>query len=121
MKQTLISYLRSSGIAVILAIVIGLVIGGIGWLSGWRNPVEFSDGFFIAGAVVIAIGLLSVLGGYQLRGNFTLLHSQSAGIMNRDEQTSRMVKDTADSYGALFLLSFCGILLIAVAVILGSG
>ena len=47
--------------AVLLSLISGIVVSIIGLRLGWKTS-QFSDGFFVAGAIMIAIGLVSFQG-----------------------------------------------------------
>ena len=50
-------------IGVILVSLISVfVVMIIGWLHSWNSPTQFSDGFFTAGVILVAIGFVSLLG-----------------------------------------------------------
>lgn len=118
MKQTLMSYLRILGVGTALSAIIGAVVWILGLLLGWKTPVEYSNALFIAGAIALAVGILSVIGGYQLRGDFRLLYPQSAGVMDLKEQTASNVSEINRAYGTLLLLTVPGILLIVASILI---
>jgi hypothetical protein len=120
MKQNLIHYIRLAGTAALIAILAGLIVLGIGWLGRWHSALQFSNGFFTAGAIVIVLGLLSVMGGFSMRSDFRVLYSQSAGDMNLADRSRLWMADITQGYGVLILLAIAGFLLIGIAVLIGS-
>jgi hypothetical protein len=59
MKKSILRILiRASLLALIAAIVVTL----IGLLLGWKTSIQFSDGFFWAAVIMIAIGFISFQG-----------------------------------------------------------
>jgi hypothetical protein len=119
MKKYLIHYLRLAGTAALIAIIAGGSVLGIGWLRGWQTAIQFSNGFFAAGAIVLVLGFATVSGGFRMRSDFGVLYSQSAGDMSLSDRTKLWVADITQGYGALILLTFAGLLLIGVAILVG--
>ncbi len=120
MKSNYLGILQSLGFSALLAVVIGLAAVIAGWLLGWETPTQFSDALFIAGGVALALGVASSIGGLKIRGDYFILYPQSAGDMNLEERSNRLVSDSIKSQRALILLAVCGILLIGVSVIVGN-
>jgi hypothetical protein len=112
-------FVRLFGTSALIAILIGLVVLGIGWLRGWHTPIQFSNGFFTAGALTVVIGLFSVMGGFSMRSDFKMLYSQSASDMSISDRTKLWVADITQGYGALILLSLTGMYLIGLAILVG--
>jgi len=52
--------------AILFSLTSGVVVSIFGFMRGWETSTQFSDGFFWAGVIIIAIGLIS-LQGYSLR------------------------------------------------------
>ena len=59
MKNPILRILIS---AILFSLLAGLVVAIIGFLLGWKSSTQFSDGFFVAGVLLIAIGLFSFQG-----------------------------------------------------------
>ncbi len=119
MKQYLYHYLRLIGVALLIAVLLGLVVLGLGWLRKWNTPIQYSNGFFAAGAISIVLGLFSVMGGFSMRSDFKVLYSQSAGAMNLAERGKLWMADITQGYGSLILLSLTGALLVGVSIFVG--
>ncbi len=120
MKQKILPYLRLAGNALAVAVILGLLVSSIGWLLGWRTPVKFSNSMFFSGAVLIVLGILSVMGGYSMRSNFKVLYSQSAGDMSMGDRTKRWVADITQGYRLMVLMTVAGLLLIGAAILVGK-
>ncbi len=99
-------------------IALGVLL--IGYLLGWKDPTHFSNAFFIAGAILIVLGVLSVTGGYSQRSDFGLLYSESAGQMSSTERTQRMLDDMNQRYGGFAILLVTALLLIGAAILIGN-
>jgi uncharacterized membrane protein YiaA len=59
MKNPIVGILIS---AILFALVAGIVVAMIGLVLGWKTYTQFSDGFFVAGAILLGIGLISYQG-----------------------------------------------------------
>jgi hypothetical protein len=95
---------------------IGVLIAALGWLLQWNSPIHFSNSFFFAGAILVVLGILSVMGSYTIRADFGVLFSQSAGNMNTLERSQRWIADTMQAYNSFILLLLVGIYLIGFAI-----
>ena len=54
--------LRTLIAAVLLSLISGIVVSIIGLMLGWKTSIQFSDGLFWAGVIMIAIGFISSQG-----------------------------------------------------------
>ena len=59
MKNTILSILIG---AILFTLISGIVVSIIGFTLGWKTSTQFSDGFFWAGVIMIAIGFISFQG-----------------------------------------------------------
>jgi len=98
--------------------IIGIFTSLIFWAMGWTSAMQFSDGLFTVGAFLVILGIMSVIGGYEMRANFGVIYSQSAGDMNTLERSKLWVADTLQSYSTLVLLVLTGLYLIGFAVLI---
>lgn len=114
------SWLKVVRIAALLALAVGAVAAIIGWILGWNSPRQFSDGLFWAGAVLMVLGLLSVLGGYGLRSNYGLQYGETAGVMSLAERTRRWATDVIQGYTALLYLVLSGGVLVGLSILVDS-
>ncbi len=99
---------------------ISLIVLLIGDFYHWNDPVKFSNAFFTAGAILIVLGVFSVAGGFAQRGNFNIAYSESAGQANLAERGQRIAAEINQRYGSMIFLLVNGLLLIAIAVIVGN-
>jgi hypothetical protein len=99
-----------------LAVLLSLIVAVVGLLLGWNTPVQFSNGFFAAGAIAVVLGLFSVAGGFGQRADFSVTYAESAGQASLAERTQRMMADINQRYGALVVLVAVGLLLIAISI-----
>ncbi|RPJ24673.1 MAG: hypothetical protein EHM33_17080 [Chloroflexi bacterium] len=112
--------LRLAGKILGATTLISLVVLLIGTFFQWNEPVKFSNGFFVAGAIVIVAGVFSVTGGFAQRSNFGLLYAESAGQANLAERNQRTAAEITQRYGSFLLLLVTGLLLIGISVAIGK-
>jgi hypothetical protein len=120
MEKQSTHFLRLTGRILGATVIISLIVLLIGYFLGWNDPVKFSNAFFWAGAILIVLGVLSVTGGFEQRGNFAITYAQSAGDANMAERNQRMAVDITQRYGSMVFMSITGLLLIGVAVAIGQ-
>lgn len=113
-------FLRLAGIVLGLTLIVSILVLSIGFINNWHDPVAFSNGFFIAGGILITLGALSVAGGFLQRADFKMTYSESAGQANLAERSQRIVTDVLQRYGTMTLLLGAGTLLIVIAVLIGK-
>jgi hypothetical protein len=107
MKNTISRFLIG---AILLALVSGIVVVIIGFTRGWNTYAQFSDGFFYAGAIMISIGALSVIGGNQRSASEPYTHSSSVEHLNMGERSRLWAKDMLRDYNVMALLGLSGLL-----------
>jgi hypothetical protein len=103
-----------------LTMLVSLIVLVFGLVSRWNTPVQFSNGFFIAGVLVIVLGFVSVAGGFDQRAEFSILYARSMGEASLTERTQRMMADIDQRYGSMIILVVVGILLIGISVVIGQ-
>jgi len=113
-------FLKLAGVVFIFTLAISLIVLIIGFIVQWKEPVQYSNAFFAAGAILIVLGFLSISGGFAQRGNFNMTYAETAGNANITERTQRMMGDITQRYGAMTLLGTVGIFLIVISVLIGN-
>ena len=108
MKNTILRILIG---AILFSLISGIVVAIIGLMLGWKTSTQFSDGFFWAGAILISIGLLSVLGAQSERTVSGPQYSQSAVDLDIAERFKIWTADISRSYNLLAFLGISGLLL----------
>jgi hypothetical protein len=116
MKKKNVPILGLVGIVLGLTFLISLIVMIVGMTLQWNTPVQFSNGFFGAGAVFIVLGILSVTGGFQQRVDFPIVYAESAGAASISERAQRMMADINQRYGTMILLIGTGLLLIFISI-----
>jgi hypothetical protein len=117
MKNPILRILIS---AILFSLISGIIVSIIGLMLGWKTSTKFSDGFFWAGAILISLGFLSVLG----RLNQPIMpYSQSALYLGQAERAKQWVADISQGYNILAFLGTSGLLLLGLsglALLVGS-
>ena len=112
--------LRLAGIAAGIAGALALIVLLLGFFLDWKQPVQYSNGFFMTGAMLIVCGVLSVAGGFAQRANVRLTYTESAAQASMAERNQRTVTDGIQRYQAMITLLGSGLLLILVSVLIGQ-
>jgi hypothetical protein len=97
MKNTILRILIST---ILFSLISGIVVSIIGLMLGWKTSTQFSDGFFWAGVIMIAIGFISFQG-YSQRTN--------SGPPFHWDATERYNLWAADTFRGKKLMAFFGI------------
>jgi hypothetical protein len=120
MNQKLKDILRMIAFVALVALGISLLIGLGGWLAGWRNSTQFSNGFFVIGAGFAVFGAYAGLGGFGMRGNVGVNIARTASPASLEERNKQMFADILKGDQIAFLCVGVGTLLILFAVLIPS-
>ena len=112
MKNTILRILIS---AILFSLISGIVVAITGLILGWKTSTQFSDGFFWAGAIVILIGFVNVMGMFSQRTVSGLEYSQSAVHLDAAERFKIWEADILHGYKLLAFLGTSGLLLFGLA------
>ncbi len=112
MKKMILSILIR---AILFSLVSAIVVAIIGWILGWKTSIQFSDGFFWAGAILISIGMVNLLGMFSQRTVSGLQYSQSAVHLDATERFNIWEADILHGYNLLAFLGISGLLLFGLA------
>lgn len=113
-------FLRLAGKILLTTLLISLAVFLAGNLLHWSQPTQYSNGFFMAGAIVIVLGVFSIAGGIAQRTNFDILYAETAGQAGIAERNQRTVSEITQRYGNMIFLLATGLLLILIAVGIGQ-
>lgn len=102
--------------SILLTVVIGVIIGVIGYVNQWNSPITYSNAFFVAGALVIIAGTSSRFAAGQQIGTFQLLNSESFRNMSSGERIDYIV-NVNSPIRTVILGLLTGILLMIVSAI----
>jgi hypothetical protein len=92
-----------------------IVVAIIGLMLGWKSATQFSDGFFWAGAIMISIGFVNLLGMFSQRTGFELRNSPAAVHLDMVERSKIWQADILHGYDLLAFLGISGLLLFGLA------
>ena len=101
--------------AILFSLISGIVVTIIGLILGWKTSTQFSDGFFWAGAIVISIGSVNLLGMLSQRTVSGLQYSQSVVHLDATERYKIWETDILRGYNLLAFLGTSGLLLFGLA------
>ena len=109
MKNTILPILVR---ALLLSLFGGFVVLVIGLLLRWKTSAQFSNGFFLAGIIVIAIAFVNAMGRLSQPVN---PYSQSDFRSDTNEGFKLWTADTLHGYNILAFLGTSGLLLFGMA------
>ena len=101
--------------AILLSLVSGIVVAIAGIILGWQTSTQFSDGFFWAGAIVISIGFVNLMGMLSQRTVSGLPYSQSAVHLDVAERFKIWNAYILRGYNLLAFLFISGLLLLGLS------
>ena len=96
--------------AILVSLISGIVVIILGLILRWNTSTQFSDGFFLAGVIVLGIGFVNFWGMHNQDPNAgrqvsPVIHS------DRDEGFELWKADIAHGYNLLAFLGISGVLL----------
>ena len=62
--------LRILVFVILFSLIAGMVVSVIGYLLGWKTSIQYSNGFFWAGLILISLGFISFQGYRQRAGEW---------------------------------------------------
>ena len=101
--------------AILFSLLSGLVVSIIGLMLGWKTSTQFSDGFFWAGAIVISIGFVNLLGTFSQHTASATQYSRSAVRLDMADLYKIWEADNLRGYHLLAFLGISGLLLFGLA------
>ncbi len=101
--------------SIIFSLFSGVVVAVIGYFLGWKTSTQFSDGFFWAGAILITIGFVNLLGMFSQRSVSGLERSQSAVHLDAAKRLRIWNADILRGYNLLAFLMISAFLLFGLA------
>jgi hypothetical protein len=110
-----IPILRILTSAILFSLTSGIIVSIIGLMHGWKTSTQFSDGFFWAGAIIISLGFVNLLGLLSQRTVSGLKYSQSAVHLDIAERSKIWESDILRGYNLLAILGISGLLLFGLA------
>ena len=113
-QGSLPAILRFLRTAVLIDLGIFAAVGLVCWLGGWRTAYQYGEGLIWAGAAATVLGLLSVRGGWGITRGFGYLYAQSVSQQSIHERARQAIRDIAEGYRFLILMTAVGAISIAV-------
>jgi hypothetical protein len=110
MKNTILRILIGASL---LALISGIVVTIIGLLLGWKTSIQFSDGFFWAGALMIFIGLISYQGYSQRPVDGPQVQ------LEPEERANLWTADTSRGKNIMAMFGISGLLLFGLSLLVG--
>jgi len=110
--------LRTGAFTIAAVLVLVTVIAGVGSIIGWRTTTQFSNGFFIVGAVAAVFGAYSALSGFGMRANPGVSVARTASPASLEERNRQTLKDKIATDNFAIAMTIVGLLLIGVAVLI---
>jgi hypothetical protein len=101
--------------AILFSLACGIVVAIIGLILKWNTSTQFSNGFFWAGAIIISLGMVNLLGTLSQRTVSGLEHSQSAVHLDMAERFKIWEADVLHGYHLLAFLGISGVLLLGLS------
>jgi hypothetical protein len=92
----------------------------IEWAFGWRSPAQLSNGLFLVGTALIAVGIFSGLGSVPIRDDLQILWTESIGVFHTWERSQRWLADMTTGYPRYSLLLMTGIFLVGFAILISK-
>lgn len=111
MKQIFSAIAKVTVNSFLLATVIGGVIVVIGYINKWDSMIKYSNGFFLAGCLMIIAGASSRYAASQGWLHYQLLSADSFRTMSSGERVDYIVK-ISSSFRTLILGIVSGLFLI---------
>jgi hypothetical protein len=110
--------LRFVIIVLIITLAASLIVGGVGLALKWTNPLQFSNGLFIGGAILLVIGTINLMQSHNSDGNSSYAYSRT-NQFDRDEGFKLRMQDIARGYNQISFLGVSTLLLWAISALIG--
>ena len=111
MKNTILHVLIG---IILLSFISSIVVAIIGLVNGWETSTQFSDGVFWAGAIMVSIGFISLLGYGQHTINWPPVHSDPA------DRAKLWAADTIHGKLLMTVFGISGFLLIGLSMLVAK-
>ena len=116
-RLVIMTILKLCGEAILIALIVGIVIGVIGNQNKWDTSRAYSDAFFVAGCLLMVAGGLSRMASGQEWGSFHLLYAESFRDMSSSERANFII-NASSSVSMVILGLLSGVLLILISVLM---
>jgi hypothetical protein len=99
--------------AILFSLIASIVVAIIGLMLGWKTSIQFSNGFFWAGALMIFIGLISFQGYSQRPVDGPQVQ------LDPEERANLWAADTFRGKNVMAFLGISGLLLFGLSFLVG--
>jgi hypothetical protein len=106
---------RYARVVALIDLFLFAAVGVVHLLAGWNTAYQYGGGLTWAGMLVVALGILTLLGGFGLTRNPRYQYGQSVSTMSTIERAQQSMRDTLQGYGCLIVAVAVG------AVAIGAG
>ena len=110
--------LRMAGIIVLTTLGLIVIVVAICWFAGWRSASQLSNALGWAGGTAIALGVLSIFGGWGVTRDFSTMYAQSTSHQEATSRTRQALRDSLRSYNLAIIAAAAGLLCIGVAALI---
>ena len=117
-ESRLRALLRLAGIIVLATLGLMVIVVAICWFAGWRSASQISSAMSWAGGIVIALGVLSIFGGWGVTRDPQYMYAQSVSHQDTTSRTKQAVRDSLRSYNLAIVAAAAGLLCIGVAALI---
>ena len=117
-ESRLRALLRLAGITVLATLGLMVIVVAICWFAGWRSASQISSAMSWAGGIVIALGVLSIFGGWGVTRDPQYMYAQSVSHQDTASRTKQAVRDSLRSYNLAIVAAAAGLLCIGVAALI---
>jgi len=111
MKNTVLRILIGASL---FALIAGIVVLIIGLAFGWNTSIQFSNGFFWAGAILIIVGVVSFQGYNQHTVDGPPVHLDPA------DRSNLLAADTFRGKSLMAVFGISGLLLFGLSFLIGK-
>ncbi len=106
MRNTILRMMIS---IILLSLISGVIVAIIGLILGWKTLIEFSNGFFWGGAIMIVFGFVSFQGYRQRGANWPPVQ------LNPDERATLWAADALRGQNLMITCGITGFLLLGLS------
>lgn len=106
--------LRFLAIIIVVTVVAGIIVLAIGLISKWQTEVQFSNGYFYGGGVLLLVGLVNAMGA-RTDNRVDGLSNSRITTEERESSYHLLTEDIAKANNRMVYMGVSGLLLWGVA------
>jgi len=115
-RLVILEFVKMCVESIALAALVGVIIGVIGYLKEWNSLIAYSNGFFLAGCLLILAGTSTRVAAGQEIGRFRLLDAESFRGMSSGDRVDFIIT-ASSSYRLVILGLLSGLLCILISAV----